>query len=330
MLHFISSVKVFLVSVTKDDQPVDFDLGRIKVSVQPPFIAQSGKYPIVKLTRLTRSEILKHTQDKLDAQQPIKISKKRERNNDVNSSDKTKSKKQQITNVTEKQYSEIGKTQEKPTIDVEHNLKRKNEIELSIERPLTRSKTQKFDKEQPKANEKTNSEINQVISKKSNTKAKVPKVSAKRKSDIEVDRMTRSKKQKIYELPMSEIVSMEDDNSEQLNLENKTQKQIPKGQYGNTLAKLEFDENEIVWGKLRGFPHWPAVVRRIVPSRYSKRYEVVWMNDNDRTSKLFRTQLFKFLPNFEQFSSNFGANTELEKAAKEGVIYLAAKCNQKH
>lgn len=82
------------------------------------------------------------------------------------------------------------------------------------------------------------------------------------------------------------------------------------------VAKIEFKVGEIVWARIKGFPHWPAKIKSF-PS--AKMAEVVWLNDYRKT-KLYRTQLFKFLKNYDEFSNRFNDTVGLEKAAKEGLI----------
>lgn len=84
----------------------------------------------------------------------------------------------------------------------------------------------------------------------------------------------------------------------------------------NTVAKIEFKVGEIVWARIKGYPHWPAKVTSF-PS--AKMAEVVWMNDYRKT-KLYRTQLWKFLVHFDEFAKRFNDTVGLEKAAKEALV----------
>lgn len=83
----------------------------------------------------------------------------------------------------------------------------------------------------------------------------------------------------------------------------------------NKVAKVEFTIDEIVWAKIKGFNHWPAQIGSF-PS--NKMAEVIWFNDYRKT-KLYRTQLFKFLPNFDEFAKKFNETVGLEAAAKEAL-----------
>lgn len=85
-------------------------------------------------------------------------------------------------------------------------------------------------------------------------------------------------------------------------------------------AVFAFKVDEVIWGKIRGWPHWPAKVTRIE----QRRFEVEWFNDYRKT-KLFRSQMFKFQPNFDIFSEKFSTTIGLEDAACEAFMYLAKK-----
>lgn len=50
-----------------------------------------------------------------------------------------------------------------------------------------------------------------------------------------------------------------------------------------------------------GFPHWPCKIKSFPSDRHA---EVVWFNDYRKT-KIFRTQMFKFLPNFHKYAEKF-------------------------
>lgn len=84
-----------------------------------------------------------------------------------------------------------------------------------------------------------------------------------------------------------------------------------------TVAKIDFSINEVVWAKIRGYPAWPAKIKSF-PNL--KTAIVVWFNDY-RTTKIYKTQLFKFLPFFDRNSVNFDKTIGLKKAAQEGLIY---------
>lgn len=139
----------------------------------------------------------------------------------------------------------------------------------------------------------------------------------KRKSDLILTEMKNSKKQKKTddELPISEMKPSEKQKiSEASQLD---EKQNSKTKECNIVANLLYSIDEVVWGKIRGWPHWPARVTSIEQNKYV----VTWFNDY-RKSKLFHTQLFKFYPNFESFSNKFSSSIGLETAAKEALLYI--------
>lgn len=86
-----------------------------------------------------------------------------------------------------------------------------------------------------------------------------------------------------------------------------------------TVAKPDFALNDIVWAKLKGYCHWPARIDKIIktPSG-STMYEVVWFNDN-RRSKMYKLQVFKFFENFEEFAKKFDDVIGLKTAAFEAM-----------
>lgn len=83
-----------------------------------------------------------------------------------------------------------------------------------------------------------------------------------------------------------------------------------------TIAPMIFKLGEVVWAKIKGSVHWPARIKSF-PS--NKMVTVVWFNDY-RTTKIYRTQIFKYLLNFDTYAKNFDRVVGLEKAAKEGLI----------
>lgn len=84
-----------------------------------------------------------------------------------------------------------------------------------------------------------------------------------------------------------------------------------------TVNTIDFKVNEVVWAKIKGHPHWPAKIKCFPSNRM---VTVVWFNDY-RTTKIYRTQLFKFLVNFDSFAKNFDSTIGLRAAAQEGLMY---------
>lgn len=94
---------------------------------------------------------------------------------------------------------------------------------------------------------------------------------------------------------------------------------IPQISETLTVAKPEFAVNEIIWAKLKGFCHWPARIDKVIRTHSgSTMYEVIWYNDN-RRSKMYKLQVFKFLENFEQFAKKFDDVIGLKTAAYEAM-----------
>lgn len=92
----------------------------------------------------------------------------------------------------------------------------------------------------------------------------------------------------------------------------------------NQIAVIEFRVGEIVWAKIKGFPHWPAVIKSFPSDRMAI---VIWFNDYRKT-KIYRTQLFKFLANFETFAKRFDDVIGLKTAAQEGLMCYGQNMNK--
>lgn len=83
----------------------------------------------------------------------------------------------------------------------------------------------------------------------------------------------------------------------------------------DVIAHMDFKIGEIVWAKIKGHPHWPCVIKAFD----KKMVIVLWYNDY-RQTKIYITQLFKFLKNFDNFSKLFNQRVGLETAAREALI----------
>lgn len=94
-------------------------------------------------------------------------------------------------------------------------------------------------------------------------------------------------------------------------------------QCSNTVAQIEFKIGEIVWAKIKGYAHWPAKIKSFPSSRMA---EVIWFNDYRRT-KVYKTQLFKFLINFDDFAKKFDDTIGLKTAAQEALICFGNNLN---
>lgn len=92
-----------------------------------------------------------------------------------------------------------------------------------------------------------------------------------------------------------------------------------------TVAAIDFQIGEIIWAKLKGYPHWPAKIKSFPNSKMAV---VVWFNDY-RVTKMYKAQLYKFLINFDNFSKKFDQTIGLRTAAQETLIYYGntiSKC----
>lgn len=87
-------------------------------------------------------------------------------------------------------------------------------------------------------------------------------------------------------------------------------------------TSANFSVGEVVWAKIRGYPHWPARINWLT----DRRAEVVWFNDYRRT-KIYKFHLFKFLTHFDQFASKFNDTVGLQAAAQEGLMCLSNALN---
>lgn len=96
----------------------------------------------------------------------------------------------------------------------------------------------------------------------------------------------------------------------------------------NEIAELEYSIGEVIWAKIRGFPCWPARIVGIKSGK-TQSYDIIWFNDY-RRSNVFKTQIFKFHPNYERFSIKFSTHMGLETAAKEALIHLGSNLNAKY
>lgn len=90
----------------------------------------------------------------------------------------------------------------------------------------------------------------------------------------------------------------------------------------SVVARIEYKIDEIVWAKIKGYPHWPARIKGF--SGNGRMVLVYWFNDY-RTTKIYRTQLFKFLENFDEFAKKFDQTIGLKTAAQEALIIFGQR-----
>lgn len=90
------------------------------------------------------------------------------------------------------------------------------------------------------------------------------------------------------------------------------------------IAPIIFRVSEVVWAKIKGSVPWPARIKSFPSNRM---VIVVWLNDY-RTTKIYRTQIFKFLTNFDTYAKNFDKTVGLKKAAQEGLMLYGSMINR--
>lgn len=91
-----------------------------------------------------------------------------------------------------------------------------------------------------------------------------------------------------------------------------------KAQDKKQIAAHAFALGEIVWGKLKGFRHWPGKIIGISKNKFV----LSWYND-PRISIVAVTQLYSFSKFALKFSNN--VSTALKKAIKEALIEMRFK-----
>lgn len=125
----------------------------------------------------------------------------------------------------------------------------------------------------------------------------------KRKQTHPPIRKQASKKRKLDKNAISDIIPAESANK--------------KNEQGSmAIAEKDFTVGDIIWAKIKGHSHWPALVTAQT-SRLM--VEVRWYNDYRRT-KVYRSQLFDSIKNFEKFSEKFDSVIGLRTAAKEAMM----------
>lgn len=294
--YIFFKVKVYLESVQVLDSGGkayvldNFDDGKIKVSVdeEMPKILKAFKDLRVKLKRLTLADIDKYNR-KSDVAEIAEFKRSSKTINRYN----LRSNKQKCT---------TNQTNSEETSCTTKAAKRRNGG--NIEESHLRSKRQKI------SDNSTNgvSSIEKMQIKEAGALSRVTSeqnatTSTDGKSGSKVDETTTNNEPNVT--TSTEGKNMEKSGAVNLNT--------------NTVATVEFSPGEIIWGKIRGWPHWPAKVKRLE----NKRYGVVWLNDY-RTTKLYKTQMFKFHSNCDKFSEKAHSSIGLETAVKEALIYLIA------
>lgn len=143
----------------------------------------------------------------------------------------------------------------------------------------------------------------------------------KRKSDcLSIDN-TNCKKRRLSKNTVIECLEIQNAAKEH-DIES-NEKQLPKNSASSTDTTVAVNHlvvGEVIWGKIRGWPHWPAKIIRF----HGRLVEVEWFNDY-RTTKLYKSQVFKFYPNYDIFAEKFATSVGLKTAATEALIYITSK-----
>lgn len=287
--HFIFSVKVYL-SVTDGEKEIEFDQNKIEVSVHEAHARPRNM--AIKLNRLTEEEIKKYTNfPNADQQRQVRT------DNVIETQPKTQSVTVKSTNIDPS--SIVNKSMRKKA----QNDSTKRKGDYMIEGVLTRSKRRKLMTSSSQESELTET----------NNRFKSNEALAKRKSDSEI-KILQTKRRKLTE--KSHLLALNGMPSGIKVIDSKPSK--------NEVAKFEFSIGDVVWGKISGSSHWPARIVSIERCGRSVKYVLYWFNDY-RISKVFRSQVFTFLSNFQEFATKFSNNIGLETAGKEALIYLSQK-----
>lgn len=78
-----------------------------------------------------------------------------------------------------------------------------------------------------------------------------------------------------------------------------------------------YHKYELVWGYVKGYPSWPAVIEDVLPNG---KYRLHFFGDYTKFD-MARKNLTHFFEGFNLFSCNFG-NLKLRKAVEEAKIFL--------
>lgn len=80
------------------------------------------------------------------------------------------------------------------------------------------------------------------------------------------------------------------------------------------ISTQPFKVGEVIWGKIRGWPHWPGKIVHVFPQQF----EVIWYNDF-RVTKLYRSQIYKFAANLQIFAEKLDTTIGLREAAEQAM-----------
>lgn len=286
MLSF--TVKIYITSVTKNNEVIDFDSNKISASVS----CVDPNYPIVKIKKLTAIEIDEHTHSK--------------RHNSK------KSTKHEIASASERESGMVTRAKKKELNEPKKVMHKQARVHYAYSK---RNLSDECSSESTISNKIPQIRPHLGSIEKSST--------SKRKSDTVY--LTRAKKRKLDEATVHLLPVMNEQlDHEPKKVMNKQSDPEPlqAESKANVVAEL-YNINEVVWAKIKGSVPWPARITSISTTGL-KRYEVVWFNDY-RKSRLFRSQIFKFYKHFSEYSKHFSKSIGVETAAKEALLYLSEK-----
>lgn len=85
------------------------------------------------------------------------------------------------------------------------------------------------------------------------------------------------------------------------------------------MAGFDFFIGEVVWAKIRGYPWWPAIVKKAMADPKENKYMVYFIGDNTH-STLPESKLANFQKNFKDYSkTKKGKLVESIKKAKDMI-----------
>ena len=85
------------------------------------------------------------------------------------------------------------------------------------------------------------------------------------------------------------------------------------------MSNVSFHVGEVVWAKIRGYPHWPAIITGIEDDNKEKKYAVSFIGDNTHAS-LAKKYLVKFEKGLKLYANTKKKNL-LESIEKAKEIY---------
>lgn len=90
------------------------------------------------------------------------------------------------------------------------------------------------------------------------------------------------------------------------------------------LEKLRFTVGQLVFGKIKGYPDWPALITEI----HKNTAKIVWFNWNDQTSKISFEKLTPYFAGRRIVNTQYGRNAKFTKACDEMEYVLRLKLEQ--